>query len=142
MESSSWAITESELDHEYSFQQTQEEESTDMIKPTPHNLTRFKYAATLLGALAVVAFAPATAHALPVNNEGDGGCHYTDKDGYDVPIDEGQDVFVDGKIVSCRGGTIVVTTAPASAGGSGGSTTPPKVNIANLPRGGYTLKAG
>jgi hypothetical protein len=36
----------------------------------------------------------------------------------------------------------VVTTAPASAGGSGGSTTPPKVNIANLPRGGYTLKAG
>ncbi len=33
-------------------------------------------------------------------------------DGYDVPIDEGQDVFVDGKIVSCRGGSIVVTTAP------------------------------
>jgi hypothetical protein len=43
--------------------------------------------------------APATAHALPVNNEG-GGCRYTDKDGYDIPIDEGQDVFVDGKIVS------------------------------------------
>jgi hypothetical protein len=76
-------------------------------------LTRFQYAATLLGALAVVALAPATAHA--TDNEpgtGSGGCHYTDADGYDIPIDDGQDVFVDGKIVSCRGGTIVVTTAP------------------------------
>src|SRR6476619_3335075 len=88
-----------------------------MIKST-RKLTRFKYAATLVGALAVVALAPATAHALPVNNNEGGGCTYTDKDGYDVPIDEGQDVFVDGKIVSCQGGTIVVTTAPASAGGS------------------------
>ena len=88
-----------------------------MIKST-RKLTRFKYAATLVGALAVVALAPATAHALPVNNNEGGGCTYTDKDGYDVPIDEGQDVFVDGKIVSCRGGTIVVTTAPASAGGA------------------------
>src|SRR6476620_1167410 len=105
-----------------------------MIKST-RKLTGFKYAATLVGALAVVALAPATAHALPVNNEG-GGCHYTDKDGYDIPIDEGQDVFVDGKIVSCRGGSIVVTTAPASAGGSTKPTNlPPKVNvIGNLPR--------
>ena len=103
-----------------------------MIKST-RKLAGAKYAATLVGALAVVALAPATAHALPVNNES-GGCHYTDKDGYDIPIDEGQDVFVDGKIVSCRGGTVVVTTAPASAGGS---TKPPnlsKINIGNLPR--------
>jgi hypothetical protein len=109
-----------------------------MTTSTNQKLTRFKYAATLLGALAVVALAPATAHAQPVNNVGeDGGCHYTDADGYDIPIDEGQDVFVDGKIVSCRGGTIVVTTAPASAGGTGGTTKPPKltgVNIASLPR--------
>ena len=43
--------------------------------------------------------------------------------------------LVDGKIVSCRGGTIVVTTAPASAGGSTKpSNLPPKVNIGNLPR--------
>jgi hypothetical protein len=44
--------------------------------------------------------------------DGSGRCVYTDADGYDIPIDDGQDVFVDGKLVSCRGGTIVVTTAP------------------------------
>jgi hypothetical protein len=106
-----------------------------MIEST-RKLTAIKYAATLVGALAVVALAPATAHALPVNNNEGGGCHYTDKDGYDIPIDEGQDVFVDGKIVSCRGGTIVVTTAPASAGGSTKPTNlPPKVDIiGDLPR--------
>jgi hypothetical protein len=70
-----------------------------MIEST-RKLTAIKYAATLVGALAVVALALATAHALPVNNNEGGGCHYTDKDGYDIPIDEGQDVFVDGKIVS------------------------------------------
>jgi hypothetical protein len=101
-----------------------------MIEST-RKLTAINYAATLVGALAVVALAPATAHALPVNNnEGGGGRHYTDNNGYDIPIDEGQDVFVDGKIVSCRGGTIVVTTAPASAGGSTKPTNlPPKVDI-------------
>jgi hypothetical protein len=89
------------------------------ITSTNRKLSRFQYAATVLGALAVVALAPATAHA--TDNEPTGpssGCHYTDADGYDVPIDEGQDVFVDGKIVSCRGGTIVVTTAPMRGVGS------------------------
>lgn len=74
---------------------------------------RFSYAAALLGAFAVLAIAPATAHA--VDNEqtpGTGGCTYTDADGYPVPIDNGQDIFVDGKIVSCRDGKIVITTAP------------------------------
>lgn len=105
-----------------------------MIEST-RKLTGFKYAATIVGALAVVALAPATAHALPVNNNEGGGCHYTDKDGYDIPIDEGQDVFVDGKIVSCRGGSIVVTTAPASAGGSTRPSLPSKGGVlANLPR--------
>jgi len=80
-------------------------------------LTGFKYAATLFGALAVVALAPATANALPINNTDSGGCHYTDKDGYDIPIDEGQSVIVDGKTVTCRGGSIVVANAPASSGG-------------------------
>jgi hypothetical protein len=37
-----------------------------MIKSI-RKLTRFKYAVTLVGALAVVALAPATAHALPVS---------------------------------------------------------------------------
>nr|WP_090277862.1 hypothetical protein [Mycolicibacterium komanii]CRL72921.1 hypothetical protein CPGR_03054 [Mycolicibacterium komanii] len=78
--------------------------------------TRIQYAATLIGALAVFVFAPATAYA--VDNEptpGGGGCTYTDSDGYPIPIDDGQDVFVDGKIVSCRGGKIVITTAPQRA---------------------------
>ena len=53
-----------------------------MTASTTRKLTRFQYAATLVGALAVVALAPATAHAQPVGSSGaDGGCHYTDKDG-------------------------------------------------------------
>lgn len=90
-----------------------------MTNSTARNLTRFKYAATLLGAMAVVALAPATAYAQPVNNgTGDGGCHYTDKDGYDIPIDDGQSVLVDGKTVSCSGGTITVSLAPKAGGAS------------------------
>jgi hypothetical protein len=109
-----------------------------MITSTTRKLTRFQYAAALLGALAVVALAPATAHATDNEPTGpSGGCHYTDADGYDVPIDEGQDVFVDGKIVSCRGGSVVVTTAPLRGTGSvsvatGTPKKPPLVNR-NLP---------
>jgi hypothetical protein len=88
-----------------------------MISSNTRKLTRFQYPATLVGALAFVALAPAIAHAQPVGPTG-GGCTYTDADGYDIPIDEGQDVFVDGKIVSCRGGTIVVTNPP-KAGAAG-----------------------
>jgi hypothetical protein len=88
-----------------------------MNESTARNLTRFRYAATLLGASAVFALAPATAHAVPVNNgAGDGGCHYTDKDGYDIPIDDGQSVLVDGKTVSCSGGTITVSNAVKGGG--------------------------
>ncbi|OBK73612.1 hypothetical protein [Mycobacterium sp. 1274761.0] len=74
--------------------------------------TRIKYAATLVGALGILFLAPATAHAVDNEPTPGGGCTYTDADGYPIPIDDGQDVFVDGKIVSCRGGKIVVTTAP------------------------------
>lgn len=81
-------------------------------------LTGLKYAVTVLGAFGILAVAPATAFAVDNNpTPGSGGCTYTDADGYDIPIDDGQDVFVDGKIVSCRGGTIVVTTAPQRASG-------------------------
>jgi hypothetical protein len=84
---------------------------------TTRKLTRFQYAATLLGALAFVALAPATANAQPVGSTGaDGGCHYTDKDGYDIPIDDGQGVIVDGKTVTCNGGTITVSAAPSRGG--------------------------
>lgn len=96
-----------------------------MTTSTTRKLTRFQYAATLLGALAFVALAPATAHALPVNGAGDGGCHYTDKDGYDIPIDDGQSVIVDGKTVTCNGGTITVSNAPKSGVGN---VRPPLVN--------------
>ena len=99
-----------------------------MITSTTRKLTRFQYAATLLGALAFVALAPATAHAQPVGETG-GGCHYTDKDGYDIPIDDGQSVLVDGKTVSCSGGTI--TVSKATKGGLG-NVRPPLVT-GNLP---------
>ena len=87
-----------------------------MNDSTARNLTRVKYAATLLGAMAAFALAPAIAHAQPVGNGADGGCHYTDKDGYDIPIDDGQSVLVDGKTVSCSGGTITVSFAPKPGG--------------------------
>jgi hypothetical protein len=90
-----------------------------MTVSTTSKLTRFKYAGALVGAFGVLFLAPATAHA--VDNDptpGGGGCTYTDADGYPVPIDDGQDVFVDGKIVSCRGGKIVITTAPKRAASS------------------------
>ncbi len=73
-----------------------------------------KYTATLLGAFAVLAIAPATAFATDNDQgpAGGGGCTYTDADGYDIPIDNGQGVFVDGKIVSCKDGKITETTQP------------------------------
>lgn len=73
----------------------------------------FKYAATLLGAFAILSIAPATAFAEDNDPSGPGGCNYTDADGYTIPIHNGEDVYVDGKIVSCRNGSIVVTTPPA-----------------------------
>lgn len=81
---------------------------------TTRKLTGIKSAATLLGALSVLLLAPATAYA--VDNEptpgGGAGCNYTDADGYNIPIDDGQTVFVDGKLVTCKNGDVVVTTAP------------------------------
>ncbi|KUI28350.1 hypothetical protein AU196_17355 [Mycobacterium sp. IS-1742] len=85
-----------------------------MITATAGKLSRRNYAAALLGAAALFALAPATAHALPPGNTtGNTGCHYTDKDGYDIPIDDGQSVIVDGKTVTCTGGTITVSGAKA-----------------------------
>jgi len=78
--------------------------------------SRFKYAATLLGAFAILALAPATANAVPVDGTGSGGCTYTDKDGYPIPIDDGQSVIVDGKTVTCSGGTITTTPAKKNVG--------------------------
>lgn len=84
------------------------------MKNTSRKPTRFQYAAALFGALGIVALAPATAYAEPNGPTGpSGGCHYTDPDGYDIPIDEGQGVIVGGKLVTCTGGKIVVSAAPA-----------------------------
>lgn len=83
------------------------------MSESTRDLSRFKYAATLFGAMAILAIAPATAHADDDGpNPSGGGCTYVDTDGYEVPIDDGQDVFVDRETVSCRGEKIVVTTAP------------------------------
>jgi hypothetical protein len=84
---------------------------------TSSTMTTLQFAAVLLGAVAVV-LAPATAHAQPVGGGGGGGCHYTDKDGYDIPIDDGQSVIVDGKTVTCSGGTITVSAPPRNTGGT------------------------
>ena len=102
-----------------------------MSTSTTRKLTRFQYAAALLGGLAFVALAPATANAQPVNNTGDGGCHYTDKDGYDIPIDDGQSVKVDGKTVTCSGGTITVSNAVK--GGGFGNVRPGQVGSVLAP---------
>jgi hypothetical protein len=81
--------------------------------------SRFKYAATLLGAFAILALAPATAHATDNNpTPGGGGCTYIDKDGYPIPLDDGQSVIVDGKTVSCSGGTVTTALAPKKNIGS------------------------
>src|SRR5689334_14476624 len=87
-----------------------------MTASTARNLPRFKYAATLLGAMAFLALAPAVAHAQPVNGAGGAGCTYTDADGYDIPIDDGQSVIVDGKTVTCKGGTITVASKTTAGG--------------------------
>jgi len=107
------AITEALVEAAFLLQQSTHHprEEHTMATSTTRKLTRFQYAATLLGALAFVALAPATANALPVSGADGGGCHYTDKDGYDIPIDEGQSVLVDGKTVTCSGGTITVSNA-------------------------------
>src|SRR5262245_48800005 len=85
---------------------------------TARKVTGLQYAATILGAFAVMILAPATAHATDNNDgPGGGGCHYTDKDGYDIPIDEGQSVKVDGKTVTCTGGTITVSNVQTNPGG-------------------------
>ncbi|BBW99986.1 hypothetical protein BST36_19225 [Mycolicibacterium moriokaense] len=80
------------------------------------SIKTFKYAATVVGALAVLAIAPATAFATDNDDSGPGGCNYTDADGYNIPIHNGEDVYVDGKIVSCRNGSVVVTTPPPARG--------------------------
>jgi hypothetical protein len=98
-----------------------------MSTPTTRKVTGFKYAAAILGALGVLAVAPATAYAVDNEPTPGGGCTYTDADGYPIPIDDGQDVFVDGKIVSCRGGKITITTAPQRA------VRPPVLKGGNLP---------
>jgi hypothetical protein len=85
------------------------------MKNTTRKPTRLHYAAaTLFGAMAIAGLAPATAYAEPNGPTGpSSGCHYTDPDGYDIPIDEGQGVIVSGKLVTCTGGKIVVSDAPA-----------------------------
>ncbi len=89
-----------------------------MNESTARNLTRFKYAATLLGAMAVFALAPATAHALPVNNgAGDGGCHSTDKDGLRTSRSTTASLFWStGRLSPAAAETITVSSTPKTSG--------------------------
>jgi hypothetical protein len=105
-----------------------------MIEST-RKLTAIKYAATLVGALAVVALAPATAHALPVNNNEGGGVSLHGQGRLRHPNRRGPGRFRRRQDRECRGGTIVVTTAPASAGGRTKPTNlPPKVDVQGVSR--------
>jgi hypothetical protein len=92
-----------------------------MTTSTNRKLTGLKYGATLIGALAVVSVAPATAFATdnqPNTTTSKGGCLYlagtetplgpTDF----IPLDNGQSIVIDGKTVSCKDGDITVTPAP------------------------------
>jgi hypothetical protein len=94
-------------------------------------MNRFTRMIGLFSVMAALVALPAAANAQdnnPTPGGGSGGCHHTDNDGYDIPIDEGQTVFVDGHLVTCKGGTVVITNAPASTQGGtqGGPKKPPK----------------
>lgn len=96
-----------------------------MIKST----NSFKYAATLLGALAIFSVAPSTAFA-----EDNGGCTYKG-----AAISSGDDVFVDGMIASCRRGSLVVTTPPQRSGDQlsaplGGGRSPALTEVTPAPQ--------
>jgi hypothetical protein len=78
-------------------------------------MNRFTRIVSLLAVVAAVGVLPGAAHAMDNDDpSGPGGCHYSDSDGYDIPIHDGETVFVDGKLVTCKGGTITITTAPAA----------------------------
>ncbi len=90
-------------------------------------MKQVKRISILIGIAAALVAVPA-ASAQPVDNGpgGSGGCTYTDKDGYDIPIDDNQTVFVDGKLVTCKGGTVIVTNPPRTqTNPKGGVKKPP-----------------
>ncbi|HVE68668.1 MAG TPA: hypothetical protein VNB64_08830 [Solirubrobacteraceae bacterium] len=87
-------------------------------------MSHLKRTFTLFGIIAALAAIPATAHATDNDTgpAGPGGCIVKDGDGYEIPVHDGESVFVDGKIFTCRGGTVIVT-APPSRQVDGGSAT-------------------
>jgi Spy/CpxP family protein refolding chaperone len=89
-----------------------------MTASTTRTPKRLRCAAALLGAVAFFAMAPTTAHAAPGPG---GGCSHADRDGFDVPVDDGQSVVVDGKTVTCHGGQATESPAPKRNVGSASS---------------------
>jgi hypothetical protein len=90
-------------------------------------MNRFTRMVGLFSVMAALVALPAAANAQdnnPNDPAGPGGCHHTDKDGYDIPIHDGETVFVDGKLVTCKGGTVIITTAPLTV--RPGTKKPPK----------------
>lgn len=81
-------------------------------------MSHFKRTITLFGVLAALAAVPATANAEDNGGPaGPSGCYVTDSDGYSIPVHDGESVFVDGKIYTCKGGTVIVTTPPSRVDG-------------------------
>src|SRR3954453_3593157 len=90
-------------------------------------MNRFTAKLGLFSVLIALVALPAAAHAAdnnPTGGSGSGGCVTKDKDGNDIPLDDGQTVFVDGHLATCHSGTVVITTANMTT--QTGTKKPPK----------------
>lgn len=88
----------------------------DEDRPAHHSevMTTTKRIASLLIVLSSLAVPTAAFAADDSSPAGDGGCFYTDEDGYDIPIFDGEGVIVDGKLVTCKSGELTIERAPRS----------------------------
>ncbi len=80
-------------------------------------MTTTKHIASLLIVLSSLAVPTAAFAADDLDDSspaGDGGCFYTDEDGYDIPIFDGEGVIVDGKLLTCEDGELTIERAPRS----------------------------
>lgn len=80
-------------------------------------MTNTKRTASLLIVLSSLAVPSAAFAADDLDDSspaGDGGCFYTDEDGYDIPIFDGEGVVVDGKVVTCNDGELTISRSRTS----------------------------
>ncbi len=91
----------------------------DGDRPADHSevMTNTKRIASLLIVLSTLAVPSAAFAADDLDDSspaGEGGCFYTDADGYDIPIFNGEGVIVDGKLVTCKDGELTIKRSRAS----------------------------